>query len=156
MKYFIIFFLIFACIGTYIYFSQKIAAVNKSIKYVESIPTPTPVFLNAEKLMKQVNDWRVTQGLHQYLISDQLCEIANKRIPEIRQAYGHDKFAIDYKHFPYKISENLMQGGIDEKQTLDAWLGSKPHKETLMKDYKFTCIATDGTNVVQIFSSLGQ
>lgn len=108
--------------------------------------------LDAERLTALVNNWRVSQGFQPYRKLDILCQIAQSRTKDGLD--HHIGLPATYHLFNQKsfISENLTQGN-DDKDALDRWLGSPPHKEALEKPYIYSCIATKGQFAVQIFSN---
>ena len=106
--------------------------------------------LKVEKLTSLVNKWRVESGFQRYERSEGLCKIAEDRTKDGTDY--HKGLYEKYSHYPSVIQENST-GGLDEQIALDAWLTSPPHRATLEKPYKYSCVATDGYFAVQIFSS---
>lgn len=104
---------------------------------------------NADKLFSYINSWRKTQGFTVYIKDNRLCEIAKDRADD---SFTHKGFYEKYSSFPYKISENLAEVASSEK-IFYAWLNSPPHRTTLEKPYKYSCVACD-KQCVQIFSNL--
>lgn len=141
----IIFFILLALLGVGIVFS---------IPEAQTVATVRP--LDAEKLWSEVNNWRKESGLSEYQKSGGLCAIAEKRVVEVQSVYEHNKFEADYAEYPSRISENLNKRNIllaSEKEVLQGWIDSLPHKKALEKPYIYSCIATKDNFAVQIFSS---
>lgn len=126
-------------------------AVNS---YVENKNKPkffVPIELNADKLFSEINIWRTEVGKKPYTKLDSLCEIANKRVKQIVNNFTHSQFS--KLEYPSTLSENLAKNPNGEEKTIDMWLNSKSHREALESNYTYSCIATEGTYAVQIFSS---
>lgn len=112
------------------------------------------ISLNKDELWKTIQTWRVNQGLNKYNESADLCEIANDRANDGYD--GHRGFVEKYYNSrPYILSENITQAG-DASSALLNWLNSPSHHAALEKDYKYSCVATNGDYAVQIFSNLGE
>lgn len=120
-------------------------------------PTPTlaPV-IDPEELYSIVNRYRENLGLSTLTKSVPTCAIAGARLPEIEVDWSHDGF---WKYEPVfidklgHVGENLARNQIYTQNVMDAWLGSKLHKENIDRPiWNHMCIVTDGKNVVQIFS----
>lgn len=118
-------------------------------KYAKDISSP-PVTLNSEKLFRIVNQWRTEKNKTRYIKSESLCVIAEERAHQITTDFSHDLFTkIEY---PSTLSENIVMT-VSEEAALYQWEGSKPHREALERPYKYSCIATEGSYAVQIFSN---
>lgn len=117
--------------------------------------------LNSDKLWIDIQQWRVSQGLPQYIKDPKLCDIADKRAPEIVKEEnnntphaGFDKTIAPYGNGKIAFAENNT-GALSEQDALDRWLHSASHAATLRHDYKYSCVATDGKqHAVEIFSNL--
>ena len=118
-------------------------------------PTPRP--LDAQILLSEINNWRVSVGKSKYLHNEKLCPGANERLRQIEFDWSHDNFVpVVKKYFKegYDISENLARFQTSEIETLNHWLSSSVHKANLDKPYKFTCIEVNGGYAVQWFGNL--
>lgn len=107
--------------------------------------------LNAEKLSTMVDDWRTSEGFAVYKPSVEMCEIANKRLSEIKTDFSHNKFLNNDYCVECAIAENLSRGHETELATLNAWLNSDTHRGMLEDSYTHACLVTDNHHAVQIF-----
>lgn len=119
---------------------------------VQATPVVQKTELDADELLKLVQDWRISQGLPEYKVSEELCQIANVRINEIQSDFSHERFISRYKNRTTSISENLGKDAYTEDSLLNAWIDSASHLEILKMNYSKSCISTSGTYAVQIFS----
>lgn len=145
-KYLLLFIIFFSALGT------MVALAPKPVK-VQAKPTPThtSIALHAEKLTTLVNDWRDSQGYQPYVEHEALCEIAEDRFKDgIDQ---HRGFYERYSSYPSSLSENVASGNT-EKQALQNWLNSTPHREALERPYRYSCIKCTVNLCFQIFSNL--
>jgi uncharacterized protein YkwD len=129
---------------------------NQTIKNSQ-LPTVSPSNLNADKLFELTNNWRVQQGYQPYIKNQTLCNLAKIRLNDIYTNWSHDGFVETVKWWfgnrQYDVSENLAKDMSFEKQTLQKWLNSPTHKENLVKNYKYSCIAAKGGYAVQLFGN---
>lgn len=144
-------------IGFYIYKDLQKPILKSAV--INTVPTPfyspTPSKLDAVKLWKIVNDYRLSKNLQPFTKNDELCRIAIERAPEIVKEIDtpHKGFHERYDSYPYKMGENAT-GAIGEKDALNRWLNSPPHKSALDGSWLYSCIACDkDIACVQIFSS---
>ena len=159
MRYFVAFLLIIIGIEIGFILSPRVTKSYPVATVVSTNPTETPtptsyprsISLSAEKLTALVNDWRVSQGFQPYVKNEDLCIIAEDRADEGPDY--HEGFVNKYSNHPSVIQENLV-GADTEKQALGEWLTSPPHKSTLEKPYKYSCIACYKNQCNQIFSNL--
>ena len=103
-------------------------------------------------LMSLVNQHRADIGLQPLERKNELCNISDQRADDIKVNCSHQLLHIKYK-VPYTIAENLSCFYDNEREALEGWLKSTPHKKTLEGDWKYTCITCLEKNCVQIFSS---
>lgn len=134
------------------------ASGRKSNALVIPTTAPQPTIeddsLSNEKLLKIINDWRVSQNLAPYKVSEFLCGVADIRIKEIQTEYSH-KGLRAHRWCPENetctVGENLNMDVISNQITLDSWLNSPPHRKILDSNFTHTCIRTEGLYAVQIF-----
>ena len=142
-----------------LYRSQTHATTEQVVKEVPNQPIVEPTIrpLDAEQLWSLVNNWRTSEGLREYQKNELLCDIARSRIYQIRDDWSHDGFVPTVNRVfgnRYRdIGENLATDMITEGDALTGWLWSSTHKENLLKNYRYSCIATDGRFAVQIFGN---
>lgn len=130
---------------------------------VSSIPpiTPTPTELihrvDQDVLFNLVQQWRMENNLQTYVKSDLLCKIAEIRVREIYSDFSHRglkgkaaKYCPNSCLLSENIAENIVTGEAD---VLKAWLNSPPHAAALRQDFKYSCLRSDGIEVVQLFSN---
>lgn len=116
--------------------------------------TPTPVQLNAKVLFNDVNTWRIKNGYKPFMRSQELCNVAMKRIPEIKIKATHDGIWKYWNNMQFLIAgENLAENFIFEEAVLNGWINSPEHYANLIKPYTYSCIETDGQYVVEEFAS---
>ena len=124
-----------------------------------AIAEPTSVFrkINENSLFDTIQEWRLREGLPRYQKSDFLCEIAEKRLGDIKQNYSHDGFRATLEQFcknDCTVSENLVHGPLyGEETALNAWLNSASHSAALRENYKFSCVKSDGYYAVHLFGN---
>lgn len=109
-----------------------------------------------EKLFDLVQRWRYENNLQPYTNSNEVCEIAKLRLQETSTNWSHEGF--EGKRFctfdNCEFGENLARGYNNEEQLLTDWLNSASHSANLKADYQYSCIESDGDNVVQIFGNM--
>lgn len=143
----------------------NVLSFNAGLKS-SSLPAPydaarlKTTHLNQDKLWSLVQEWRVSENLPPYIKDPQLCEIAKKRAPEIKNELEnpHAGFKAAVKGSTLTsnvlVTENNV-GALSETNALNQWLNSASHAAQLRRsDYKYSCIATDGgTYAVQVFAN---
>jgi len=121
------------------------------------VPTVAMSKFSEEKLFDLVQIWRKENNLSTYKKSEVLCGFAESRLGEVLVDFSHDQFYSSYRNndwYGYNgLGENLVKGYINEKISLDKWLKSPAHRETLDNTF-FTesCIRCSGSTCVQIFA----
>jgi len=136
--------------------------------FPSATPSPSPVlanvvvdygkrYLDEDELWDTVNNWRKISGFNEFVKSDRLCNVASERIVEVQNDWSHDGFRGTASKIGREgewIGENLSKHSNDDLLTLNAWLNSPSHKENLAnKNFRSSCIKTDGVYAVQIFSN---
>ena len=117
------------------------------------------VLPNANSIEQKINKYRVSLSLPPYAHDAHLCNLAKIRADKL---YVHDWMGAE-KHFEWEkdagssmyreryMSENVG-AGLNEELTIEAWLKSKPHRETIESTfYTGTCVMTKESLVVQLF-----
>ena len=143
----------------FVLFSSKSSYTVRSNEIVTT-PSPTafvpvPIFLDSDKVMELVQEWRAEQGYKKYTIDGRLCKIAEDRANDmflIDKTDGHAGFRKKYYNLGYVVSENIT-GALNENEALDKWLNSPPHLEGLKRNYNYSCLKCKGMYCSQIFSN---
>ncbi len=143
MKYFILV-MSFAIILFFLYINFKSITVENTK-------------INEKELFSLIQEFRYENNLTPYMKSKIMCEYASIRLAEIRTDFSHDGFK-NMKHPPCtteicNMGENLARGQNSEQELLTAWLNSPSHAENLYRDYKYSCIRTDGVYTVHFFGT---
>jgi len=115
----------------------------------QTVPTVRP--LDAEVLWEAIQSWRQSEGLPKYQKDEGLCRIATNRVSD--GIDNHKGLYEKYGDYSSVIQENSNDGYHSEKDSLNGWLNSQAHHETLKKRYLYSCVATSGDFAVQIFSN---
>lgn len=115
--------------------------------------------IDENKLFNLVNTWRKSVNLTEYIKDDRLCEIAKDRADD---EFDHQGFIDKYSNNPnypkIAMQENLSTAydefgrAFNNNQIFYGWLSSAPHRETLEKPYKYSCIVCD-EQCVEIFGN---
>ncbi len=127
------------------------------------LPTMTPlndeyaasnVILDSEKIFELVNQYRASLGLMPFEKDDKICELAQARSTELAAEIENGTLhsGLYNRNFPYWIFENAKVGS-NEEGTLSWWLSSPIHRESIVGDYKFSCVKCTGSNCSEIFTS---
>lgn len=146
--------IVFLCLSL---FAIYVLGFNSGLKSVPSSASPTisivqEVKLDSDVLWAIIQNWRLENNLKQYVKDQRLCKIAEIRASDIQTDYSHDGLYKKYSNYPYTIQENVA-GGLKEQDVLNSWLSSKPHTETLKKNYSYSCVKCMNTLCSQIFSN---
>ena len=157
-------------IGLYTMQRQTKNSPVKTTEAIDIVQTATPAPygpLSKEKLWYLIQEWRKSDdckpgGCEPYYEDSRLCVVAEDRVddPEDNHDGFYEKVKSDYYGFGVGItlSENKT-GGYSEEDMLKKWLNSPSHAAALREDYKYSCVAVDGTDpnsyyAIQIFSNL--
>lgn len=132
-------------------FYLSFRSISSSNTNISKTPSATPFIETiADKLWPLIQDWRRSQGFQPYIKSQELCRIAEDRAKD--KLDYHKGFLEKYSSYPYVLAENVCTLA-PSNIVLTNWLSSPPHRATLEKPYKYSCVACDKT-CVQIFSNL--
>lgn len=140
-------------IGSLVFLSGMLFHAN--ITYKE----PTYI-LSEEKLFDLVQRWRYENNLQPYKKSDITCQVAEKRLVQVKKKFSHDGFEQTVKETVTNVQEkvdfgeNLAEFFYPESEMLKQWLDSPKHRENLEAPYTSSCIRCDKLICVQIFSNL--
>lgn len=109
--------------------------------------------LDAMKIEGLVNGYREQNGLPRLTHDDKLCELAELRAEEISKDYSHAGVEARFGTFSYKrLSENIVAGRLTDFATFSSWKGSPSHNAGMLDPLvDKTCVAVNGTYVVQLF-----
>ena len=143
---------IFILIGIFGSIQSKGETNTKKIEI--ALPTLSPI--SADRLFDTVNKWRVDNGYPAYIKSDLLCQIAEKRLKQIKTDWSHDGFMSDDVNcgeVKCHLGENLAKDINMEGLVLTEWLKSPKHLENLKYNYKYSCIKSEDNFVVHIFGN---
>jgi uncharacterized protein YkwD len=111
--------------------------------------------LDPEKLLNLINQFRIKNGLTEVVKEPQLCQLAQDRSREIYSeiVVTHTMHqGLRNRNLPYRISENLIYMGSEEK-ALSWWINSPVHLKTLLSDNKYSCGACQGHSCSQLFTN---
>lgn len=136
---------------------QTTSAVN-----VVTLPTMTPLstqalenntVLDSEKIFNLVNQYRVSLGLSPLEKDDKVCELAETRSRELvgELSSGTLHSGLYNRNLPYWIFENAKVGS-NEEDAVAWWISSPIHRQSIVGDYKFSCVKCTGTYCSQIFT----
>jgi len=145
----------------YIFYGLFALAFSFIMAFVFSNP---PVAVENPKIEKSelftlINEWRKENGYSEYQEHPFACLLAEERLPQVTKNWSHSGFLDSVSEIQTKFpetedsvfGENLAQNSLNEKEILNKWLFSVPHRENLEYDAPYSCIATDGNYVVHIF-----
>lgn len=119
------------------------------------IITPTPINLDHDFVMLEVNNYRLSKGLKPFEYDKRTCEMAKTRIKEIVVNFSHDGFDLE-RFCPSKmcdLGEVLARGAATEKETVQGWINSPTHNYILVGNYKTGCAATEGSYAVVVMAT---
>lgn len=149
-------------IGMLLFVAGYFDGLSQIPQQAKSFPkpiSPTPILVDSQKLTILINAWRSSQSLPSYIQEDDLCTIAQDRVLNDPPLDDHQNFYKKYGDYPSSLQENLtsvteITSGSPENTALDNWLSSPPHKATLERPYKYSCVYCKDDYCSQIFSNL--
>lgn len=127
-----------------------------------SIPIPTlspaaPVLgLNADTIFTLVNTQRSANGLPSLQKNNTVCSIANQRAPQVYDEIfttGKLDSGLKAMNLSYWLTENIINDS-SEQDAVDWWMADSSHRQVILGNYKYSCVACSGFNCAQIFTSL--
>ena len=117
-------------------------------------PTPQPLNLDTEKIFSLVNEYRAKLALPGFEKNEEVCQLAQTRsteiVAEIQNGTLHS--GLYNRPLAYWIWENAKYGS-DEAGTVAWWLSSPVHHQSIVGDYKYSCVACTGSYCSELFTS---
>ena len=113
---------------------------------------------------KEINNFRIENGMWELVRYEPLCELARIRVSEIKTDWSHNGFENRneeiYTRFCNKdpivctgAGENLAKGDFtDEKDLIKGWIESPEHKDNILGNYNAQCVAVSETYYVSLFA----
>lgn len=109
----------------------------------QSQPSTQVHSLNADEIISQTNEYRVSQGLNTLEKDKILCEVAEIRAKEIVTAWSHtrpdgSKFYNILEDMNYTMDaagENLGRYHISVNEVMDMWKSSDSHNKNMLGNY---------------------
>ncbi len=138
--------------------SENISIQPETLSTSTPSPTePTPqqfVNLDSDKIFSLINQYRASQGLSPFEQENSVCELAQIRSVELagELTNGTIHSGLYNRTLPYWIWENAKLGS-NEEDTVSWWLSSPLHHQSIIGDYKYSCVKCTGTNCSQLFTS---
>lgn len=120
------------------------------------VPTPTRPPENVDPLIEIVNQVRADQGCKYPLKTNAgLTKAAKERANYVSSGHWyHDGWTKTVsKYYRYSFAgENLARYYSNDRKIVEAWLGSKTHKDVMLNcAYRETGIGRNGSYTVQLF-----
>lgn len=130
------------------------ATVSPTTAALNSEYAPETAVLDSDKIFNSINQYRISSGLKAFEKEDSVCSLAQTRsteIPgEIQKGVLHS--GLYNRNLPYWIWENAKIG-TNEEATVAWWLASPIHHQSIVGDYKFSCVKCTGNSCSQLFTS---
>ena len=117
--------------------------------------TPAPAqTLDSDKIFDLVNQHRAALGLIPFEREESVCQLAEARSTELsgELANGSIHSGLYGRSLPYWIWENAKVGS-NEEETVAWWMSSPVHYQSMVGDYKYSCVKCTGNNCSQLFTS---
>jgi len=110
--------------------------------------------LDSEGIFNSVNQYRISLGLAPFEQETSVCELAQARSSEIiaETQNGTLHMGLYNRGLPYWIWENAKYGS-DEEGTVTWWKSSPLHHQSIVGDYKYSCVKCTGSYCAQLFTS---
>lgn len=118
-------------------------------------PFPAPEIITEDEMWNTVQKWRISTNRKEYIKNETLCKMASIRLEETKTNWSHQGFkkaaSNIARNFTF-VGENLAVRFKSEATVLYSWINSPSHRENLEdKNFQYSCIKTDGNNIVHIF-----
>lgn len=123
---------------------------------IKSGPTSAPAVVASAAtndvtayIMKEINDYRASQGLGSVQTSKETCDFASIRAQEITSNFSHDGFTQrrDSKSLPYAswtaITENIAMTS-NYKDVVTMWKNSSGHAQNMRANTPYVCVMQSG------------
>lgn len=118
--------------------------------------TPDDTPLDSNLIFNMINEYRVSLGLSVFEKENSVCSLAtvraNEIIDEIAGRAGYLHSGLYNRGLDYWIWENAKYGS-NEAGTVAWWKASPVHHQSIVGDFKYSCVACNGTYCVQLFTS---
>jgi len=102
------------------------------------------------------NNYRVSNGLNNLTINNELCAVAAERAVEVASNFSHDGFesAIDRHNLQFNsIGENIASGPLTATQLVQwSWDKSPGHRENMLGDWSDGCGGIHDIYAVFVFA----
>lgn len=116
--------------------------------YSPTLLSPTHTDPYTQKVLSDITQYNY------FIWSQQLCDSANDRLPEIKTNWSHEGFYIERWDMSFnEIGENLSRD-FDAPQVVPAWLNSASHKANLDYGYTHHCLVCEDTYCVHHMGKL--
>ena len=129
----------------------------RTTQAVNMVSTPKiPTYPNQYELEIMSSEYRLSKKLNALKHDEILCNIANKRVEEIKDNFSHEgfqKYKGDNRPKGYiAIGENLVTGVDSSTTAFSSWKLSPSHNENLLfEPYISTCVKCSESYCVQLF-----
>jgi uncharacterized protein YkwD len=144
------------------YLNQILERFNSLLTIQQPISTPSiPKMPDGEKLFGLVNAYRLHNGLHSISRYEPLCQFAKLRGTQTGSDWSHNGYVTAIKNGKLhtmcpecgQTGENLAFAYTDEKDVLQAWIGSPEHKLNLDGAWDWGCAAVNANTTVFLFAA---
>ena len=139
--------------------STSVGEITPPTDPVESAPVEAPTIpvvldLNSDKIFELVNQYRASLGLPAFEREASVCDLAQVRSSKLagELANGTIHSGLYSRNLPYWIWENAKVGS-NEEETIAWWISSPLHRQSIVSDYKYSCVKCTGSNCSQLFTS---
>ena len=122
---------------------------------IPTIPAaPAEITLDSEKIFNMINQYRAGLGLAAFEKDDNVCSIAQARTGEMQAEIPNGTLHSGLYNRPlaYWIFENAKYGSSEEG-TVAWWLASPIHHQSIVGDYKYSCVKCAGSYCSEVFTS---
>ena len=134
--------------------TPEVNQVSPTMPALNSEVTQDDANLDSDKVFGLVNQYRASRGLVPFEKDDKVCELATTRSNEIIGEIGSGVLhsGLYNRNLPYWIWENAKYGS-NEEGTVAWWISSPIHHQSMVGDYKFSCVKCTGSYCAQLFTS---
>jgi uncharacterized protein YkwD len=137
--------------------------VNSQTTQITPLPTMAALnstyasdsaILNSDLIFDLVNQYRSSLGKAPFEKDAGVCELAATRSNEIIAEIGNGTLhsGLYNRGLPYWIFENAKYGS-NEEGTVAWWLASPIHHQSIVADYKYSCVKCTGSYCSELFTS---
>lgn len=134
--------------------SVIIASPKEDQVTIESQTEAIQFTLDSDKIFELINQYRTSLGLTPFEREESVCQLAQVRSTELagELANGTIHSGLYNRNLPYWIWENAKVGS-NEEETVNWWLASPLHHQSIVGDYKYSCVKCTGNNCSELFTS---